>query len=114
MSDIFLHNHPNPSDQDVPNYFLDHPNSHSSLIRTYFKRHVLRSKLKLAKTVDQDYQVVQIWRNPLFNSNSSANSREEIQKAEEWLENQKGFSRDPRVAGMGWRFIAEKGLQREL
>ncbi|GAA5984449.1 hypothetical protein JCM5350_003363 [Sporobolomyces pararoseus] len=108
MSDIFLHNHPNPSDQDVPNYFLDHPNSHSQSIRTYLKRHVLRSKLKLAKTVDQDYQVVQIWRNPLFNSNLK---REEIQKAEEWLENQKGFSRDPRVAGMGWRIIAEKGLQ---
>ncbi|GAA5959247.1 hypothetical protein JCM3765_005120 [Sporobolomyces pararoseus] len=107
MSDIFLHLHPNPLDPTVPSYFLDHPNQHSNSIRTYLKRHVLRSKLKLAKSTDQEYEIVQIWRNPHYKNKK----QEEIENAENWLQTQNGFGRDPRVAGMGWRVITKKGLQ---
>ncbi|GAA5894116.1 Iba57p [Sporobolomyces salmoneus] len=103
MSDIFLHSHPSPSDPSLPSYFLDHPSSQSSLIRSYLKRHVLRSKLKLAKEIEQDWQVVQVWRNL-----EEGVEKDDVKKGEEWLDSQKGIERDSRVPGMGWRYVKKK------
>jgi hypothetical protein len=109
MSDIFLHKHPRSKEDDDFDFLLDHPSSQTVQIRNYLKRHVLRSKLKLAKDPESDYEVVQIWKNPQFEE------KDKFSQAENWLnqqQEQRGWGRDPRLVGMGWRIIAEKGLQR--
>ncbi|GAA5838985.1 hypothetical protein JCM5353_006830 [Sporobolomyces roseus] len=102
MSDLFLHSHPSPSDPSQPSYMIDHPSLQSSQIRTYLKRHILRSKLKLGKEVESEWEVVQAWRNT-----DPSVTKEDVKKGEEWFEEQ-GKGRDPRVLGMGWRWIAKK------
>lgn len=108
MSDLFLHSHPSPLDPSQPSFMIDHPSLQSSQIRSYLKRHILRSKLKLGKEVESEWEVVQAWRNP-----DPKVSNEEVRRGEEWLEEQ-GIGRDPRVLGMGSRWITKKGQERQL
>lgn len=107
MSDLFLHSHPSPSDPSQPSYMIDHPSLQSSQIRTYLKRHILRSKLKLGKEVESEWEVVQAWRNP-----DPSVTKEDVKKGEEWFEDQ-GKGMDPRVLGMGWRWVNKKGQERQ-
>ncbi|GAA6063580.1 hypothetical protein JCM10212_000184 [Sporobolomyces blumeae] len=110
MSDFFLHSHPDPADPSVPSFLIDHPASQTPHIRSYLKRHVLRSKLKLAKDRETTWQVVQVWRNPDRGRHGSDRdeARERETRAERWLE-EHGIGRDPRFIGMGWRGIWQQG-----
>ncbi|GAA6001525.1 hypothetical protein JCM10207_006708 [Rhodosporidiobolus poonsookiae] len=105
MQDIMLFPPPLsscPSDPPVPTYLIEHDASFTPTLRTYLKRHVLRSKVKLGKAAEQDLEVCAAWRNTTEES-----SAEEIKAAEEWLERQKA-GLDPRVLGMGYRWVTAK------
>ncbi|GAA5880256.1 hypothetical protein JCM16303_003869 [Sporobolomyces ruberrimus] len=104
MSDLFLHRNPTPLDPTVPSYLVDHPSTQTSQIRSYLKRHLLRSKVKMGKEAESEWQVVQVWRNL-----NEGVEKSRWEQGEEWLDGQEGIGRDPRVAGMGWRFVTKKG-----
>ncbi|GAA5938673.1 hypothetical protein JCM1841_000637 [Sporobolomyces salmonicolor] len=105
LHDIFLHSPPPSSSSDdpaSPSYLIDHPSSQTPSLRTYLKRHVLRSKVRLGKAAEADRVVAAAWRNLAEKS-----SKEEVDEAERWLEKRRR-GLDPRVLGLGYRWIAEK------
>ncbi|BGP40413.1 ccr4 associated factor [Rhodotorula kratochvilovae] len=105
MHDIMLYPPLAPTADGSPAFLLEHDASFTPSLRTYFKRHLLRSKVKLGKSAE-DLVVTAAWRNPA-DVGEGKSSREEVEAAERWLEERKkGW--DPRVAGMGYRWIAEK------
>ncbi|GAA5975763.1 hypothetical protein JCM11641_005866 [Rhodosporidiobolus odoratus] len=104
MHDVMLYPPPpsSSSDPSVPSYLLEHSSSFTPSLRAYFKRHVLRSKMKLGKAAETDNKVTAAWRNP-----GEESTPEEVKEAERWLEGQKA-GLDPRVLGMGYRWIASR------
>ncbi|GAA6028340.1 hypothetical protein JCM8097_006985 [Rhodosporidiobolus ruineniae] len=105
MHDIMLYPPPlssPPADPPVPTYFIEHAASFTPTLRTYLKRHLLRSKVKLGKAAEENLEVTAAWRN-----HQEESSREEIEAAEAWLEEQKA-GLDPRVLGMGYRWLTAK------
>ncbi|GAA5964528.1 hypothetical protein JCM21900_000630 [Sporobolomyces salmonicolor] len=105
LHDIFLHCPPRSSSADdpaSPSCLIDHPSSQTPSLRTYLKRHVLRSKVKLGKAAEADRVVAAAWRNLAEKS-----SKEEVEEAERWFEKRRR-GLDPRVLGLGYRWIAEK------
>ncbi|GAA5843400.1 hypothetical protein JCM11251_002469 [Rhodosporidiobolus azoricus] len=92
-----------PSDTPTPSYLIEHDSSFTSTLRTYLKRHKLRSKVKIGAGVEEEKEVTAAWRN-----GAEESTREEVAEAEAWLEERK-IGLDPRVLGMGYRWVAEKG-----
>ncbi|BGP16547.1 hypothetical protein JCM10213_000541 [Rhodosporidiobolus nylandii] len=85
-----------------PSYLLEHASSFTPSLRTYFKRHILRSKVKLGRAAEAEKEVNAAWRNAAEESTPA-----EVEAAEQWLEEQ-GAGLDPRVLGMGYRWVAAK------
>lgn len=109
MHDIFLYPGPPaaPSAENeppIPSFLLDHPASFSPTLRTYLKRHILRSKVKLPKEADPEQKVFAAWRNA-----EEQASEAEVKEAVEWLEGTARAGEDRRVEGMGWRWSARDG-----
>ncbi|GAA5893660.1 hypothetical protein JCM8208_000852 [Rhodotorula glutinis] len=89
-----------------PGFLLEHDASFTPTLRTYLKRHVLRSKVKLGRAASDDLVVVAAWRNPA-DVGEARSTRDEVERAEAWLEERRcGW--DPRVVGMGYRWVADK------
>lgn len=63
----------------------------------------------MGKEAESEWQVVQVWRNL-----NEGVEKSRWEQGEEWLDGQEGIGRDPRVAGMGWRFVAKKGEERKF
>lgn len=113
MHDIMLHR-PSSSPEDDPatSFLIDHDATATASLRTYLKRHKLRSKLKIGSGPESDGVVAAAWRNPLDSGEGQSTDRE-VQAAEEWLEERKK-AWDPRVVGMGRRWVEPKdGEKRE-
>lgn len=90
------------ADPAPPAFLVEHDATWTSSLRSYFKRHILRSKVKLGKGAEGELQVTAAWRNEAEES-----TVEEVQAAEAWLEGQKA-GLDPRVLGMGYRWVASE------
>ncbi|GAA5962511.1 hypothetical protein JCM8115_002104 [Rhodotorula mucilaginosa] len=104
MHDIMLHR---PlQDDPATSFLIDHDASATVSLRTYLKRHKLRSKLKIGPGSEPDLVVAAAWRNPLDSGDGQSTDRE-VQAAEEWLEERKK-AWDPRVVGMGRRWVEPK------
>ncbi|GAA5854255.1 hypothetical protein JCM8547_001753 [Rhodosporidiobolus lusitaniae] len=93
---------PDSSSPPTPSYFLEHDSSFTPTLRTYLKRHLLRSKAKLGKSAEETVEVNTAWRNE-----GEESTLEEVKAAEEWLESRKA-GLDPRVLGMGYRWVGAK------
>ena len=94
-----------------PGFLVEHDAAFTPTLRTYLKRHVLRSKVKLGRAAEDDVVVTAAWRNPA-DVGEGRSSRDEVERAERWLEERR-VGWDPRVVGMGYRWVAEKdGEQR--
>ena len=119
MHDIMLHRPLSPEDDPATSFLIDHDASATVSLRTYLKRHKLRSKLKIGPGPESDLVVAAAWRNPLDSGDGQSTDRE-VQAAEEWLEERKrawgpprapgggGGGWDPRVVGMGRRWVEPK------
>ncbi|KAI5476327.1 aminomethyltransferase [Pseudohyphozyma bogoriensis] len=106
LYDIFISKPPSEGETAVPTLKVDHPAEHSEAIRKYFKRHILRSKVKLVKVPaegEEDETVFAAWRT------EDEATAEELQAAERWL-SQSGAGRDTRNGGdeLGWRWSAKQ------
>ncbi|KPV74820.1 uncharacterized protein RHOBADRAFT_53757 [Rhodotorula graminis WP1] len=53
------------SDPPSPGFLLEHDAAFTPTLRTYLKRHVLRSRVKLGRGAEPDLVVTAAWRNPL-------------------------------------------------
>ena len=106
MHDIMLHRPLSPEDDPATSFLIDHDASATVSLRTYLKRHKLRSKLKIGPGSEPDLVVAAAWRNPLDSGDGQSTDRE-VQAAEEWLEERKR-AWDPRVVGMGRRWVEPK------
>lgn len=109
MHDIMLHRPPSLADGADPanSFLIDHDAQATASLRTYLKRHKLRSKLKIGAAAEEDKVVAAAWRNPL-DVGEGQSSEAEVKAAEEWLEaRKKGW--DPRVYGMGRRWVDQRG-----
>jgi folate-binding Fe-S cluster repair protein YgfZ len=106
MHDIMLHRPLSPEDDPATSFLIDHDASATVSLRTYLKRHKLRSKLKIGPGPESDLVVAAAWRNPLDSGDGQSTDRE-VQAAEEWLEERKR-AWDPRVVGMGRRWVEPK------
>jgi folate-binding Fe-S cluster repair protein YgfZ len=106
MHDIMLHRPLSPEDDPATSFLIDHDASATVSLRTYLKRHKLRSKLKIGPGPESDLVVAAAWRNPLDSGDGQSTDRE-VQAAEEWLEERKK-AWDPRVVGMGRRWVEPK------
>ncbi|GAA5983346.1 hypothetical protein JCM10908_000249 [Rhodotorula pacifica] len=103
MHDIMLHRSLSPEDDPATSFLIDHDAAATSSLRTYLKRHKLRSKLKIGTGAEPDQVVIAAWRNPL-DVGEGQSTEAELAQAEEWLEGRKkGW--DPRVVGMGRRWV---------
>ncbi|BGP02308.1 Glycine cleavage T-protein [Rhodotorula toruloides ATCC 204091] len=106
MHDIMLYSPLTPSADGIPAYLIEHDSSFTSTLRTYFKRHKLRSKVKLGAAAEEELVVAAAWRNPA-DIGEGKSTAQELEEAERWLEERKkGW--DPRVVGMGRRWVEEK------
>lgn len=110
MQDIMLYPPRTAPPDGAPGYLVEHDSAFSADLRKYFKRHLLRSKAKLGKGPEEDLVVTAAWRNPA-DIGERRSSPEEVQQAERWLEERK-IGWDPRVNGMGYRWVAEKGAEK--
>lgn len=112
MHDIMLYPPLTPSPDGSPAYLIEHDPSFTSTLRTYFKRHKLRSKVKVGPSAEEELLVAAAWRNPA-DVGEGQSTPQELEEAERWLEERKkGW--DTRVVGMGRRWIEEKdGEKRE-
>lgn len=81
-------------------FLIDHHAEHSTLLRSYLRRHILRSKVKLGKEVEQTRLIYAAWRN------EEPATAEEIALGEKWLSDHQ-IGVDSRAPGMGWRWPAE-------
>ncbi|GAA5833892.1 hypothetical protein JCM9279_001652 [Rhodotorula babjevae] len=95
-----------PDSPPPPGFLLEHDASFTRTLRTYLKRHVLRSRVKLGRAAEDDVVVRAAWRNPA-DVGEGRSSRAEVERAERWLE-ESGAGWDPRVVGMGYRWVADK------
>ena len=89
-----------------PGFLVEHDAAFTPTLRTYLKRHVLRSKVKLGRAAEDDVVVTAAWRNPA-DVGEGRSSRDEVERAERWLEERR-VGWDPRVVGMGYRWVAQK------
>ncbi|SCV71883.1 BQ2448_4577 [Microbotryum intermedium] len=107
LHDLFIY--PSPTPSPTSTYLLDHPTEVSESFRKYLKRHILRSKVKLAQTASTTEQVQVAWK-PRTGPKAAAHSQSDRSalEAEEWLQMIKAL-RDPRHESMGWRWVAEQG-----
>ncbi|SCZ92120.1 BZ3501_MvSof-1269-A2-R1_Chr2-1g04256 [Microbotryum saponariae] len=107
LHDLFIYPSPTPSPSST--YLLDHPTEVSDSFRKYLKRHILRSKVKLAPTASTAEQVQVAWK-PRKGEDAAPDSEMDrlALEAEEWLQANKAL-RDPRDSSMGWRWVAEQG-----
>ncbi|GAA5863274.1 hypothetical protein JCM3774_000839 [Rhodotorula dairenensis] len=104
MHDIMLHRSLSPEDDPATSFLIDHNAAATTPLRTYLRRHKLRSKLQIGSGPDPDLVVAAAWRNPLDLVGDGQSSDAEVAAAEEWLEERKkGW--DPRVVGMGRRWV---------
>ncbi|GAA6001424.1 Iba57p [Rhodotorula paludigena] len=110
MQDIMLYPPRTAPPDGAPGYLVEHDSAFSADLRKYFKRHLLRSKAKLGKGPEEELVVTAAWRNPA-DVGERKSSLEEVQQAERWLEERK-IGWDPRVNGMGYRWVAEKGAEK--
>ncbi|GAA5943745.1 hypothetical protein JCM3775_000940 [Rhodotorula graminis] len=94
------------SDPPSPGFLLEHDAAFTPTLRTYLKRHVLRSRVKLGRGAEPDLVVTAAWRNPL-DVGPGRSSRDEVDEAERWLEERR-VGWDPRVVGMGYRWVADR------
>ncbi|TNY24759.1 glycine cleavage T-protein [Rhodotorula diobovata] len=90
---------------DEPGFLIEHDASFTPTLRTYLKRHVLRSKVKLGRAAEASLVVTAAWRNPA-DVGEGKSSRAEVERAERWLE-ERGRGWDPRVVGMGYRWVED-------
>ncbi|GAA6052906.1 hypothetical protein JCM3770_004402 [Rhodotorula araucariae] len=108
MHDIMLYPPLAPTADNSPAFLVEHDAAFTPSLRTYLKRHILRSKVQLGKSAE-DLVVTAAWRNPA-DVGERKSSRAEVERAEQWLaERKKGW--DPRVVGMGYRWVADKGAE---
>jgi len=85
------------TDPPTAAFLLDHPATVSATLRTYLKRHVLRTKVSLAREADKSKAVFAAWRT------QDDATEEEVAAADEWLRS-RGVGEDSRAPGMGWRW----------
>ncbi|SGY23447.1 BQ5605_C019g08939 [Microbotryum silenes-dioicae] len=108
LHDLFIYPSPTPSPSWT--YLLDHPTEVSDSFRKYLKRHILRSKVKLAPTASTTEHVQVAWK-PRKGEDAPPDLEVEVDRlaleAEEWLQANKAL-RDPRDGSMGWRWVAEQ------
>ncbi|GAA5910555.1 hypothetical protein JCM6882_008556 [Rhodosporidiobolus microsporus] len=95
---------PTSDSPTTPSYLIEHDSSFTPTLRTYLKRHKLRSKVRIGAGAEEK-EVTAAWRNAAEES-----TRKEIEEAERWLEERK-VGLDPRVMGMGYRWVAEQGAE---
>lgn len=98
LNDIFLHLQEAGT---TPAFLIEHDESQTEALRAYLKRHILRSKVKLAKQADADRAVFAAWRT------EEESGEESLQSAEAWLLERKA-AKDDRAPGMGWRWTGLK------
>jgi folate-binding Fe-S cluster repair protein YgfZ len=87
-----------------PSFLIDHHHQHSILLRPYLQRHILRSKVKLAKQVEPNRSIYSAWKNP-----SATTTTKSTLAAEEWL-NQNSIGVDPRLPELGYRWQSEDSV----
>lgn len=109
LYDLFLHPHtpvlpPESAMPPVKSFLVDHSESETTVLRTYLRRHILRSKVKLGKQAEADSIVYAAWRT------QEVASPEEIKEGEDWLAAQ-AAGVDRRAPEMGWRWVADKDLK---
>lgn len=97
LHDIFLFPTAPTTDPPTQAFLIDHPASASTSLRAYLKRHILRTKVSLAREPDPTRRVFAAWRT------QDDATEEEVAAAEEWLRS-RGVGEDPRAPGMGWRW----------
>ncbi|KAL8293594.1 hypothetical protein RQP46_000295 [Phenoliferia psychrophenolica] len=98
LNDIFLHLQEAGT---TPAFLIEHDESQTEALRAYLKRHILRSKVKLAKQADADKAVFAAWRT------EEESGEESLRSAEAWLLERKA-AKDDRAPGMGWRWTGLK------
>lgn len=103
IQDVFVYPH---TVGEVPGFLLESEASGTDTLRTYLKRHILRSKVKLGKTAEVETKVHVVWRT------DEEASEEVVRAGEEWLEGLKA-GRDSRTSRMGWRWAGPE-VAREL
>lgn len=95
LGDIFVY----PSQDGL---VIDHDAALSDFLLKYFKRHVLRAKVKLSVS---GQPVWAAWRS------NEPFTADEVLEAEEWL-GKAGAGEDTRAPGMGWRWTIANDASR--
>lgn len=85
----------------IPSYYLDHSSTSTTALRTYLKRHILRSKVKLSKNLTEDRTIFVAWK-----SNDPNTTEEELKEGLNWLEENK-IGKDVRCEEIGWRWSSD-------
>lgn len=104
IQDVFVYPH---TVGEVPGYLLESEAEMTDTLRTYLKRHILRSKVKLGKSAEVDSKVHVVWRT------EEEASEEVVRMGEEWLEGVKA-GRDSRTTAMGWRWAGPEVIRTSL
>lgn len=112
LYDVFLHPYSpvSTTESAVPTpkaFFIDHSESETTVLRSYLRRHILRSKVKLGKEAEADSTIYAAWRT------QEVATPEEIEEGEDWLASQ-AAAVDRRAPGMGWRWVGANGLKCRL
>ncbi|KAM0752660.1 Aminomethyltransferase folate-binding domain-containing protein [Meredithblackwellia eburnea MCA 4105] len=109
LHDIFLFpslsESSSPSTTTEPSYLIDHDITQTSLLQSYLKRHILRSKVKVAKQASEGLELLVAW--PKV-ENGEGVGETEGKEAEKWLKEVAGAGRDQRREGFAWRWVAKK------
>ena len=92
LHDVFISLSPT---EEVPTLYIDHSSTSTTSLQTYLKRHVLRSKVKIGKEIEER-EVFTAWK-----------LKEEVEvgdkEAEEWFESNL-IGKDVRAPMMGYRW----------
>lgn len=104
LYDIFIHPSATttPTPETEPSYLIDHDSTLTTPLQTYLKRHILRSKVKLAKAAESDKVVITAW------LRDGAGDGGLIERGREWLRAVARAGEDYRAPGLGWRWVALK------
>lgn len=119
MHDIFLYANPTPAQSpssapvavagassspestNISSFLIEHDSQQSSILRAYLRRHILRSKVKLGQSAEENLSVYAAWKTEDGRADEGADSD---RLAMEYFERNK-IGTDTRAPGMGWRWV---------
>lgn len=98
LHDVFISSSESPIPSSPTSFYIDHASSDTTTLRTYLKRHILRSKVKLGK-VAEERTIYTAWKT----TREEEGTAEESKEAEEWFAKNE-IGKDVRMDEMGWRW----------